>query len=550
MIAEPILDEALTTAFADGAHDVAAVAADICQIDLQLPAIRTDGDTQMRIGLNPTTVADYADILFCQERILDWPFPPLVVFHDGEHYWLADGFHRLAAFRKVLHIENNPDVAYTLPALARPGTRRDAILYAAKANNAHGLRHSNADKRKAVETLLRDEEWRQWSDAQIARQCGVDPKTVGNIRHVLEVTLEIPDTLIRKRVDGAPVDTRNIGATRPARPVPAPAAARTVYDPPAEMPESPAEAASPRRDPIYAQVWALEHIVGNWLRAIEDQGRLDIAPLLMALRSGKIPDPLIAAVKVTLTDPYRKNDLIQAINNVIEQRQQEARGVANEAPAEEQPASHNVRSLLYTPPEDTNFRWALERATAGELEAVLAAIPTGTPGHKTRTAIVERRLRKLQAPVPTPPPIHVPTVNEMIADTEAAYQAMFAGDAPAEAPGTWAAGAVGLNRDWTPEEFAAYAAAQEVVGLPVPEAPAPAVEPQAPGLTAEQRFDRHWQYLGLRSQLREAVYALPKYEEMTGDFASRGPLLRLLEPMIATLDRHIAAYEQKGNQAP
>jgi hypothetical protein len=31
-----------------------------------------------------------------------------------------------------------------------------------------------ADRRRAVEELLRDEEWREWNDRQIARHCGVD----------------------------------------------------------------------------------------------------------------------------------------------------------------------------------------------------------------------------------------------------------------------------------------------------------------------------------------------------------------------------------------
>ena len=37
-------------------------------------------------------------------------------------------------------------------------------------------------KRRAVETLLNDEEWGKWSDREIARRCGVSPQTVVNIR--------------------------------------------------------------------------------------------------------------------------------------------------------------------------------------------------------------------------------------------------------------------------------------------------------------------------------------------------------------------------------
>jgi hypothetical protein len=61
-------------------------------------------------------------------------------------------------------------------ALGRP-TRRSAV--AIWANARDGVSLTRADRRRAVEGLLRDEEWREWSDRQIARHCGVDHKTVG-----------------------------------------------------------------------------------------------------------------------------------------------------------------------------------------------------------------------------------------------------------------------------------------------------------------------------------------------------------------------------------
>lgn len=47
---------------------------------------------------------------------------------------------------------------------------------------AHGLRRTNADKRRAVMTLLRDEEWGGWSDREIARRCGVGHQMVSPLR--------------------------------------------------------------------------------------------------------------------------------------------------------------------------------------------------------------------------------------------------------------------------------------------------------------------------------------------------------------------------------
>jgi hypothetical protein len=98
----------------------------------------------------------------------------VVVFDDGREKWLADGFHRLRARERVGLL--------TIPVLIRPGTRRDAVLYSVGANATHGLPRTNADKRRAVETLLTDSEWGQWSDREIARRCQVSNRFVGNLR--------------------------------------------------------------------------------------------------------------------------------------------------------------------------------------------------------------------------------------------------------------------------------------------------------------------------------------------------------------------------------
>ena len=139
---------------------------------LQVDAIRIDGGTQSRAGTNGVTVYEYANAM--REGEL---FPPIVVFHDGEHYWLADGFHRLAATKEAGFKEIVCEV--------QQGTQRDAVLYSVAANSTHGLRRTNADKRRAVETLLKDEEWGKWSDREIARKCGVSQPFVGNIRQTI-----------------------------------------------------------------------------------------------------------------------------------------------------------------------------------------------------------------------------------------------------------------------------------------------------------------------------------------------------------------------------
>ncbi len=131
-----------------------------------------DAGAQMREEMKPDVVREYAD-----EMAAGVVFPPIIVFHDGAGYWLADGYHRVEAARKIDHDQIDADV--------REGDQRDAVLHGVGANANHGLRRSQADKRRAVERLLKDEEWCKWSDRQIAKAAKVDHKTVGKIRREL-----------------------------------------------------------------------------------------------------------------------------------------------------------------------------------------------------------------------------------------------------------------------------------------------------------------------------------------------------------------------------
>lgn len=132
---------------------------------LDLDNIRIDGGTQSRLELVESVVSEYADHLAAGESL-----PPVITFFDGVDHWLADGFHRFFAHKKLGLLEVAADI--------REGTKRDAILFSVGANGKHGLRRTNADKRKAVETLLKDAEWTKWSDNAIAKACGVSDKTV------------------------------------------------------------------------------------------------------------------------------------------------------------------------------------------------------------------------------------------------------------------------------------------------------------------------------------------------------------------------------------
>lgn len=174
---------------------------------IEIEEIRRDGGTQPRARLDEDTISVYV------ENLLEGSaFPPVKIFYDGENYWLADGFHRVKAHEEA-------KIA-TIQAEITPGTRRDAILYCVGANADHGLRRSNADKRRAVETLFSDSEWQAWSDRQIAAQCRVSSAFVGQLRRTLATAADTEDSdqpiktqtrIVQRGGQTYTVNTTNIG---------------------------------------------------------------------------------------------------------------------------------------------------------------------------------------------------------------------------------------------------------------------------------------------------------------------------------------------------
>jgi hypothetical protein len=139
---------------------------------IPISAVRTDGGTQMRTAMSDMVVDEYVEALATGSK-----FPAIVVFFDGVTNWLSDGFHRLAAHEKNGAVEIEADV--------RPGTRRDAIVYSLRANETHGLRRTNADKRKAILTVLEDPEWSALTLRKIGDLCGVSHEFVARVKREL-----------------------------------------------------------------------------------------------------------------------------------------------------------------------------------------------------------------------------------------------------------------------------------------------------------------------------------------------------------------------------
>jgi hypothetical protein len=169
---------------------------------LPLAAIRTDGGTQPRALIDTDTVEDYAEQMNGGAT-----FPSIIVFFDGQDYWLADGFHRVAAAKKLAWLD--------LPADVRQGTQRDAVLFSVGVNATHGLRRTNADKHRAVERLLRDEEWSKWSNYEIAKRCAVSESYVRKIRPHYAQNVVTGVTYTTKHGTQATMSTGNIGKGQP-----------------------------------------------------------------------------------------------------------------------------------------------------------------------------------------------------------------------------------------------------------------------------------------------------------------------------------------------
>ena len=150
--------------------------------ELRIAIIQVFSELQSRVGINQEHVSDLREVWQSwKEKQCDpmlYPFPPVVVFTDSKgSYWLADGFHRLAA-AQLEGIER-------IKCEVKQGQQREAMIYAAGANKKHGLKRTAGDKRRAVLILLSDDMWVDKSDHSIADYCGVNHSYVSKLRKQL-----------------------------------------------------------------------------------------------------------------------------------------------------------------------------------------------------------------------------------------------------------------------------------------------------------------------------------------------------------------------------
>lgn len=110
---------------------------------------------------------------------IDVSLPPIIVHRSTMR--VIDGMHRLGA--TLLRGDEMIEVRFF------DGTEQEAFVLAVKANIAHGLPLSLADRTRAAERIIASHP--AWSDRAIASAAGLGARTVGNIRRRIQVDTNI-----------------------------------------------------------------------------------------------------------------------------------------------------------------------------------------------------------------------------------------------------------------------------------------------------------------------------------------------------------------------
>lgn len=164
---------------------------------MKLTEITVDSSLQGRSKLNQEVIDEYSETLREGGKL-----PAIKVFRIGSSYFLVDGWHRYFAHKKAGLADIEVEVI--------DGDMRQATLYAIGANDEHGLRRNNDDKRKAIMMLLDDVEWSEWNDSQIAKAAKVSHMTVSRIRSSLG--LKRDEVKVMRNGKEIKLNTANIGS--------------------------------------------------------------------------------------------------------------------------------------------------------------------------------------------------------------------------------------------------------------------------------------------------------------------------------------------------
>jgi hypothetical protein len=142
----------------------------VATLKVSINKIDFNANTQARNATKDRAIEEYREKI---ENGID--LGPLDLFTlDETKYFIGDGFHRLLA-----HIEAG--LSFVMAKIHK-GDMRAAQLFACAANQAHGVRRTDADKRRAARILIKDEEWGKKSVREIAAYAGVSKSLVQDMK--------------------------------------------------------------------------------------------------------------------------------------------------------------------------------------------------------------------------------------------------------------------------------------------------------------------------------------------------------------------------------
>lgn len=152
---------------------------------LQVREIVLDEKAQTRAKLEEQVVQDYAAHYRSKDKIKSVMPEPDCFEVVGVGYVCIDGFHRTAAMRMA-------GLSWCWVNVVGRGTMEDALWAAFARNHQHGLRRSNADKRRTVELALDHVKAKNLSARSLADHCGVGDDLVHDVRKEREARTQLP----------------------------------------------------------------------------------------------------------------------------------------------------------------------------------------------------------------------------------------------------------------------------------------------------------------------------------------------------------------------
>jgi len=176
-------------------HEISPFAREPVDCVLWIPADKVEAN-----DYNPNTVAPPEMRLLQHSIRMDGYTQPIVVYDEGEYYEVVDGFHRSRVGKECKDIRDR--IRGYLPVTlinAERSERADRIAATIRHNRARG-KHAVTAMSDIVLELSR----RNWSDAKIARELGMEPDEVLRLKQITGLAELFADKEFSEAWEGEP----------------------------------------------------------------------------------------------------------------------------------------------------------------------------------------------------------------------------------------------------------------------------------------------------------------------------------------------------------